>query len=466
MRKLKFLLINPTHPRWRIEKDGHSRFPRVFRFSMLTSLSVAAAMPANVETQIIDEDVEPVDFDTEADLVGISFMTFNAPRAYEIADIFRKKKKPVVFGGYHPSFMPEEAVEHADAVCVGEAEKNAPVMIQDYMEGRLRPLYKGWCENLQGLSIPDRTLIRKSAYIEADVMQATRGCPYKCRFCSVAAFNRYRFRIRPIDEVLMELGSLGKNVIFMDDNIVGNADYARELFAKMIPLKKHWFSQCSIRIAYDDELLKLAADSGCSGLFIGFESLSQDNLDAVKKNFNRAEDYIRIVQKIHSVGIAVFAGFAFGLDCDKPSIFEKTLDFLDRAKIDSLQATNWTPFPGTPLFEEMDSQGRIFDKDWSHYDFAHVVFEPSHMSPRMLKTGTDWVQSQFYSRKSISRRLWRAFGYLPPWLVLKAVAPLNFSYRIRHRACGTFERGKSHHAPTSLQPNSGRGLMRRSEKRY
>ncbi len=455
MRKLKFLLINPTHPRWRIRKDGRSRFPRVFRFSMLSSLSVAAAMPANVETRIIDEDVEPIDFNADADLIGISFMTFNAPRAYEIADIFRhEKRKPVIFGGYHPTFRPEEAIKHADAVCVGEAERNAPMMIRDYVEGRLKPIYEGWCENLQGVPIPNRNLIRKSAYIVADVLQATRGCPHKCRFCSVAAFNQYHFRTRPIAEVLAELGSLGKNVIFMDDNIVGNPDYARELFAKMIPLKKHWFSQCSIRIAYDDELLKLAASSGCSGLFIGFESLSQDNLDAVKKNFNRAEDYIRIVKKIHSVGIAVFAGFAFGLDCDKPSIFKQTLDFLCRAKIDSLQATNWTPFPGTPLFEEMDSQGRIFDKDWSHYDFAHVVFEPKHMSPRKLKTGTDWVQSHFYSRKSISRRLCQAFSYLPPWLVLKAVAPLNFSYRIRHQACGTFERGRTFNPPVSLQPNS------------
>jgi radical SAM superfamily enzyme YgiQ (UPF0313 family) len=423
---------------------------------MLSSLTVAAAMPTNVETRIIDEDVDPIDFDTDADLIGISFMTFNAPRAYEIADIFRRQKqKPVIFGGYHPTFMPQEAIKHADAVCVGEAEKNVPSIIQDYLAGRLKPFYEGWCEHLLGLPIPDRKLIRKSAYIVSDVLQATRGCPHKCRFCSVAAFNRYRFRTRPIDEVLAELKSLGKNVIFMDDNIVGNRDYAKELFAKMIPLNKHWFSQCSIRIAYDDELLNLAAASGCSGLFIGFESLSQDNLNAVKKNFNRVKHYIRIVQKIHSAGIAVYAGFAFGLDCDKPSIFEQTLDFLFRAKIDALQATNWTPFPGTPLFEEMDSQGRIFNKDWSQYDFGHIVFEPKHMSPRMLKAGTDWVQSHFYSRNSITRRLWHAFGYLPPWVVLKAVTPLNIGYRIRHQSCGTFERGKAFSSQVSLQPNSG-----------
>jgi radical SAM superfamily enzyme YgiQ (UPF0313 family) len=421
---------------------------------MLSSLSVAAAMPANVETRIIDEDVDPIDFDIDADLIGISFMTFNAPRAYEIADIFRKKKqKPVIFGGYHPTFMPEEAIKHADAVCVGEAEKNVPLMIQDYITGQLKPFYEGWCENLKGLPIPDRNLIRKSAYIVSDAMQATRGCPYHCMFCSVAAFNQYRFRTRPIDEVLEELRLLGKNVIFMDDNIVGNPDYARELFAKMVPLKKHWFSQCSIRIAYDDELLNLAAASGCSGLFIGFESLSQDNLNAAKKNFNRAKDYIQIVQKIHSVGISVFAGIAFGMDCDKPSIFEETLNFLYKAKIDLLQATNWTPFPGTPLFEEMEAQGRIFDKDWSHYDFGHVVFKAKHMSAKMLKTGTDWVQSHFYSRRSILRRLWHAFGYLTPWLVLRAVAPLNFGYRIRHHACGTFERGRTFTSPVSSQPN-------------
>ncbi len=448
MRPIRFLLVNPTSPLWRVERPGAYRGPRTFRFSMLSSLYVAAATPAYVETRIVDEDVEPVDFEADVDLVGVSFMTFNAPRAYEIADEFRRRGRTVIFGGYHPSFMPEEAVSHADAVCIGEAEGSLPRLIDDFVKGRLRPFYRSEPVDLRGLPVPDRSLIRRSAYLTPDVVQATRGCPYRCTFCSVAAFARYRFRARPVDEVIDELRGLGRYLLFMDDNIIGDRDYALELFARMAPLGKRWFSQCSVRIAADDELLRLAAASGCRGLFIGLESLAQDNLNAWRKTFNRAGEYVRGIARIHDAGIAVYAGLVFGMDGDTPDIFSRSLDFLGEARVDALQATLLTPFPGTPLFDAMARQGRIVTRDWRLYDFAHVVYAPRHMSPETLRNGKDWVQSRFYSRRSTLRRTLRAFGYLSPAVMFRAHVPLNLAYRRRHRACGTFRRGRHFTADT------------------
>jgi radical SAM superfamily enzyme YgiQ (UPF0313 family) len=241
-----------------------------------------------------------------------------------------------------------------------------------------------------------------------------------------------------VDEVIGELKTLGRSLVFMDDNIIADKDYAKELFSKMAPLKKTWFSQSSIGIAHDDELLRLAAGSGCRGMFIGLESLSQENLNGCNKTFNRASDYVRAIQKIHSAGIGVFAGIVFGMDSDKPDVFGKTLEFLYKAQADALQATILTPFPGTPLFEEMQRAGRITDRDWSRYDFRNVVFEPRNMSAETLKRGHDWVLKNFYSKTSVLKRLWHALGYLSPWAVFKAEFPINLGYRSRLMADGTF----------------------------
>lgn len=462
-KRLKVLLVNPTASEWRVDAErAPSRRTKLFRFSMLSSLSVSAAMPPYVETWIIDEDVEPVDFDTDADLIGISFMTFNAPRAYEIADRFREKGKTVIFGGFHPTFMPEEAAGHADAVCIGEAEGSVPRMIEDFVFGRLRRFYRSELADLRGLKAPDRSLIKKSAYITPDALQATRGCPNRCKFCSITAFHRHSFRVRPVEEVVAELGTLGRNVVFMDDNITADRQYAKELFSKMSPLGKRWFSQCTIGIANDSELLRLARASGCRGMFVGLESLSQENLSDCNKGFNRAEDYARAIEKLHAAGIGVYAGVVFGMDGDREDVFQKTLDFLDEAKVDALQATILTPFPGTPLYSEMDREGRIFDKDWSRYDFSHVVFEPKRMSVKSLKEGHDRVLCAFYSKRSIARRLGRACGYLSPWMVLRLGA-VNLNYRSRLTANGTIEGGaleadalRRRLCSRTLEPEEGR----------
>jgi radical SAM superfamily enzyme YgiQ (UPF0313 family) len=443
MKHVKFVLINPTSPLWRVQGGERPRQSRFFRFSMLPSLYVAGSMPPYVETQIIDEDVQPIDFDIAADLIGLSFMTYNAPRAYEIADFFRTKKgKPVIVGGYHPTFMPGEAIEHVDAVCIGDAEDNVPCLMDDFMGGKLKPFYRSELPSLAGLPIPDRNLIRKADYAPVDTLQATRGCSYRCSFCSVAAFHHYRLRTRPVAEVVDELKTLGKHVLFMDDNIIGDREYAKQLFSAMIPLGKRWFSQCGIGITQDEELLRLTSRSGCRGLFVGFETLSQQGLRYWKKHSNLGKDYLAAVHKLHAAGIAVCAAFVFGGDDDTPDVFERTLEFLLEANVEVLQATRMTPFPGTPLFEELDRQGRIFDKDWSHYDFNHVVFEPRYMPPETLDAGVGWVARQFLDRRRVARRIWKSLHYLSPVIALGGILPLNLGYRHRKAMDGDFRRGE------------------------
>jgi radical SAM superfamily enzyme YgiQ (UPF0313 family) len=445
---MRFLLINPSSSLWRARRPGRPRGRRVFRFSMLPSLQVAAVMPAGVETRIVDEDIEPVDFDADVDLVGISFMTFNAPRAYEIADRFRQERGiPVIAGGYHPTFLPEEAIRHVDAVCVGEAERNLPRMMADFATGRMEQMYRSEPIDLARLPVPDRSLLRARAYVTPDVLQATRGCPYRCKFCSVAAFHGFRIRTRPVEEVIAELETLGRSVVFMDDNIIGDREYALALFEAMIPLGKRWFSQCGIGIAADHELLTLAVRSGCRGLFIGFESVAQENLNAWQKRTNRAADYTRLVMTLHQAGIGVYAGFVFGSDWDSPAIFPATLEFLLNANVDALQATRLTPFPGTALFDEMERAGRIVDRDWSHYNFAHVVFAPLHMSPETLDRGTAWVLRHFYARRRVARRWWRQLRYLSTTAFTHVSVPLNLAYRHRLSQDGTFARGARYAPP-------------------
>ncbi len=458
--RIRFLLINPTSPVWRVEGKRRPRGSRYFRFSMLPSLCVAASMPAGVDTKIVDEDVEAIDFEADADLVGISFMTYNAPRAYAIADRFRnEKRKPVVFGGYHPTLLPDEAARHADAVCIGDAENNVPQMVDDFAHGRLKPRYDNGPADLERLPVLDRTLLRKQNYAPVDALQATRGCSQRCSFCSIGAFHRHSHRTRPVGRVIEELKSLGRQVLFMDDNLIGDAEYARELLSEMIPLRKQWYSQCGVRIVEDDALLELAARSGCRSLFLGLESLSDENLSSWKKGCNRGRDYLLAVRRLHEAGIAVCAAFVFGGDGDTPEVFERTLEFLLEANAESVQATRLTPFPGTPLFEQMDRRGRIFDKDWSHYDFNHVVFEPLHMSAQTLHLGVAWVLRQFFARRRVAQRVWRSLRYLRPATVLRAVVPVNLGYRHRLSADGTFGRGDRFVKPAgkSDQPAHSRG---------
>ncbi len=402
---MKVLLISPE-----LQDSCYSfskKEVRSFWFPRLSLTTLGALTPKDIEVRLVDEGVEKIDFDMDVDLVGISAMTFLSPRAYEISDRFRKRGVKVVLGGIHPTALPEEAKEHADAVVIGEAEKIWPSLLEDFKNGELKPFYKmDTLPSLEGLPPQRLSLLRPGAYMTNNCLQASRGCPYGCDFCSVTTFFGNTFRLRPVKDVIDEIAALdGKFVVFVDDNIAGNKAYARELFKALIPLKKQWGSQASITLARDPELLELAAKSGCTSLFVGIESISQETLASANKSFNKVTDYEESIKRFHDNGILVNAGMIFGFDNDDESVFERTVAFLKKNRVGLVLFSILTPFPGTGFYKKLEQEGRIIDKDWSHYDGRNVVFKPKNLSPEALQDGFHWAYHKFYSVPSILQRV-------------------------------------------------------------
>jgi radical SAM superfamily enzyme YgiQ (UPF0313 family) len=400
---------------------------------MLSLLYVAACTPKDIEVKLVDEQIEAIDFNEPADLVGISFMTALSYRAFEIADKFRERGVKVVCGGFHPSFRPEECLEHADAVCIGEAESTWPQLIADLKQGKMERIYKAEGRaDLAKLNLPRRDLLKTKNYAPVVAVQTSRGCNHKCNFCSVTSFFGSRHCVRPVDDVIKEITAIkGKDLIFIDDNIVADREYAKELFRAMVPLKKKWISQASIYIADDIELVKLAKKSGCMGLFIGIESLNVNNLKNARKGFNNAQKYVDSIRTLHKYGIGIEAGIVFGFDHDDVNVFRNTLQFLLDNNVEAIQASILTPLPGTPLHEKMDKEGRIISKEWKYYDYRHAVIKPELMSSGELQAGVDWVINRFYSPWNILKRVVKSMFYMGPQDALMFCSGVNFAYLTR-----------------------------------
>lgn len=419
---MKILLISP-------EIEGSNlRFTkkeaRSFWFPRISLTTLASRVPPEDEVKIVDETVDKIDFNMDVDLVGISVMTYHAPRAYEISERFRKRGVKVVLGGIHPSAMPEEAGRHADAVVVGEADETWPILLADLKRGDLKPLYRQMgLPSLENLPFQRLDLLKPSAYMTNNCIQTSRGCPHGCDFCSVTNFFGKTYRYRPVSDVIKEVESLpGDYLVFVDDNIVGNRRYAKELFTALKPLKKRWGSQCSLSLANDPELLKLAAESGCGAMFVGIETLSQANLLGVNKGFNKVSSYEESIKRFHDSGIMLNAGIIFGFDNDDESVFEKTFNFLAKNYVGLVLFSILTPLPGTGFYKKVDREGRIFDRDWTHYDGRHIVFKPKLMTPDALQDGLYWTYRQFYSYGSIFKRILPFDDFFKIFL-------LNFGYR-------------------------------------
>ncbi|RLA94767.1 MAG: B12-binding domain-containing radical SAM protein, partial [Deltaproteobacteria bacterium] len=402
---MKIRLIDPALKGTRQEHT--KRELKYLWFTHLSLTMIAGLTPDEHEVQITDENVEDIDFEEDVDLVGLTGMTIHAPRAYEIAKRFRERGIPVVMGGIHASSLPYEAKKHVDAVVIGEAETVWKKLLEDVRSGKLKPFYKaeGLC-SLKGLPHPRQDLLKKQAYMTTNCIQTTRGCPFNCNYCSVTQFFGHRYRLRPVEEVVEEAKKYSGNfVAFVDDNIVGNPSYAKKLFKALIPLNIRWGSQGSLTMAKDDELLKLAAKSGCSAMFIGFESLSQKNLKAMNKSINKVDEYSDAIKKIHDHGIMINGAFIFGLDYDDESVFERTVRFVEKEKIELATYHILTPLPGTLFFQQMEKEGRIIDWDWSKYNSINVVFKPKLMSEETLQNGYYWAFKETYSWHSILKRL-------------------------------------------------------------
>lgn len=406
---------------------------RVLNFQQITMPYLAAFAPPHWTVTHTDEMVSAVDFATPVDLVAITFHTPSAPHAYNIADRFRQQGTAVVLGGPHVTLMPDEAQAHADVIFVGEAEIQWPQFLREFEEGRHRPRY---CAT-EPPSLENAPMARKDLFHRRDytngVLFATRGCPYHCEFCTLAIMYQSHVRQRPVAAVAEEFGSFsGKVIIFWDDNLGSDMEYAKTLFRALTPYRKWWSSQASIQVASDDEFLELAARSGCKQLFVGLESISQASVNEVQKRFNHVSDYGRAIERIHSHGIAVQAGIVFGFDHDGPAIFEETLDFLEYAGVQNATFNILTPFPGTRLYQRLEAEGRILTRDWSKYNGrADVVFQPKLMSPEVLLAGYRYANQRFYSWRSVRRRLARSPVGLY-WTL-----PLNLAYGFaasRHRS--------------------------------
>lgn len=419
---MKLLLILPKNERsyWGgVSKSGKAGFVR------LNLPTIAALTPTDWDVEILDARVKPVDYDAKADLVGITGFTAEMPGAYEIADNFRKKGVKVVMGGVHISAMPDEALQHADAVVIGEAELVWQTLLDDFKKGALKPKYKaGKLHDMKNMVIPRRGLLNKSMYSGFYTLQATRGCPFNCDYCAVTAFFGHEFRTRPVDEVIEEIKGFGsKKFFFMDDNIVGRPKYAKELFKRLIPLKVAWGSQASITMAKDSELLELYAKSGGKYAFIGLESLSQKSLENLHKGWNSAKDYKEAIKKIHGAGINIIGSFVFGLDEDDSSVFKTTFDFVMETNMDAAQFHILTPLPGTVTYNAFEKDGRIIERNWAKYHTGEVVFQPKGMSIEELQDGYYWIFRNTYTIKNILKRSLRS----PKGIAYRIAA--NLSYR-------------------------------------
>ncbi|MFH2019992.1 MAG: radical SAM protein [archaeon] len=402
---MKILFINPATKKDRVARDGKIKGSDIFRYPKLGLLSVAALTDKSIDIEFCDETIEKINYNTDADLIAISSVTALAPRSYKLAKKFRDLGKTIVMGGMHATFLPDECLKHVDSVVIGQAEGSWERLLKDYQKGNLKKNYSSNISTELKIPFARRDPEQKKGYAKGHVFGISRGCSYRCEFCSVTHFFKGKYYKRPIEDVVQELKTLPHKIInITDDNLFCDPSYSKELFKALIPLKKHLLFQASVNITNDIELMQLIKRAGGKGVFIGIESLDSSNIRDVSKFQNNVKKYHEVIKTFHDHGMVVEAGMMFGFDNDTNRVFKNVYDFAMDSKLDLMQVGIVTPMPGTKLHDRMIKEGRIIDGNWANYDCKHVVFKTKNITKKQLEDGTNWLRSKFYSYPSIITR--------------------------------------------------------------
>lgn len=374
-------------------------------FAILKSLT-----PPDIDVSLYDERLEEIPRDLDSDLVAMTVETYTARRAYQIADHYRRRGIPVVMGGYHPTFLPDESLEHADAVVKGDAEDVWERVVEDARNHSLQPLYESAEFPSLDRLMPDRSIFAGKKYAPMGLVQFSRGCRFNCSFCSIRAFYGNCLRQRPVEHVVEDIRRSGRRHIFLvDDNLFVDVETTRALFEALVPLNISWSCQVSIDIARDADLVRLMRRSGCISALIGFESLDIDSLRELKKHWNtKWQSYDDAIGVFRDAGIMLYGTFVFGCDNDTVSSFDKSVEFALRNKFLLANFNPLTPTPGAPLFEQMKKEGRLLHERWwldPDFGYGDATFEPRGMSARELTSGCFSSRKKFNTAHSIMRRM-------------------------------------------------------------
>lgn len=385
-------------------------------FPTLYARQIASITPRKHDVHFLNERYEKIDFDEKYDIVNINFTTSTAKRAYDIADRFREKGITVVLSGLHASALPDEAKLHADSILIGRGELNWLRLLEDFENNKLKPVY-GHIPYTKNTKLPPIKVKTPGLYLTGAI-EATRGCPYKCKFCQDSNIpGGSNYFARPIKEVVNEIKSIRqKTIVFYDSSLTIDPNYTKDLFRNMKGLKKRFFCNGNVDVlANDVELVKLSKEAGCVSWLIGFESFSQEAIDTVAKKTNKTEYYKTAVNNVHKNKMAVIGDFIFGFDTDTIETFDITLELIRDIEIDAADFSILTPFPGTPIYSELERENRLLTKDWSKYNHRNVVFKPKNMTPEQLLQGVRRMYIEFYSTPYILKRLKRVFklGFYP-----------------------------------------------------
>lgn len=402
--KKKLLLITPEN-----KEINEFRKKQFNNFIQITMPYLAGFVDEEkYSIALVDEYNQQVPLVENFDLVAMTVNTSNATHCYQMSKLFQNTGAKVVLGGPHATLLPEEASQHCDYLILGEAEDTWPQFLEDFYHGKAnKQIYQAESiPCLAGIPIPRRDLIKRRFFTKGAVI-SSRGCPYHCSYCNLKQIYYDSFRTRPIHEVIADIKQIkSKYFVFWDDNFFGNITYAKELMSALKPLKKKWAAQVTLERCKDRELLRLAREAGCIYFFVGIESFSEDSLKSVNKRINHVEKYKDLINQVHQHGICVQAGIIFGFDTDTKDVFEKTLTACNQLGIDGVTVSILTPLPKTPIYEQYKREGRLLTEDWTAYNGkTRVAFQPKLMTRDELFEGYMWFRKEFYSFKSIFKRM-------------------------------------------------------------